>query len=103
MAFDEVSIAQPHFVARREAKEFLGWVLHEIVALDEELAAERDPPHTRRGIVGMIDRLQLLELAFGIVLDHDFQGPQHRHAPQRRAIELFADTELQHADIDHAD
>ena len=50
----------------------------------------------------MIDRFEHLELAFRIILDHDLQGPQHRHAPQRGAIEFLADAELQHADIDHA-
>ncbi len=50
----------------------------------------------------MIDRFELLDLAFRIIFDHDFQRPQHRHAPQRRLVELLANAELQHADVDHA-
>ncbi len=50
----------------------------------------------------MIDRLELLALAFRIVLDHDLERPQHRHPAQRRLVEEFADAELQHADIDDA-
>ncbi len=40
-ALDEIGVAQPHLVARRQAEELLRRVLHEIVALDVELAAER--------------------------------------------------------------
>ena len=50
----------------------------------------------------MIDRLELLDLPLRIVLDHDLQWPQHRHAPQRGAIELLANAIFEHADIDDA-
>ena len=54
------------------------------------------------GIVRVVDRLDLLDLPFRIILDHDLQRPQHRHAPLRRPVQLLADAEFQHADIDHA-
>ena len=47
-AFDEIGVAQPHLVARRQAEELLRRVLHEIVALDIELAAERNLSRARR-------------------------------------------------------
>ena len=50
----------------------------------------------------MIRGFELLDLAFRIILDHDLQRPQHRHAPQRRLVEMLADAEFQHADIDDA-
>ncbi len=50
----------------------------------------------------MVDGLELLDLAFRIILDHDLQRPQHRHAPLRRLVEVLANAEIQHADIDHA-
>ena len=50
--------------------------------LDVELPAETDFSRARRRIIGMVDGVELLELAFGIVLDHDLERPQHRHAPQ---------------------
>ena len=50
----------------------------------------------------MIDRVEFLALPFRIILDHDFQRPQHRHAPQRGLVERLAHRELEHADIDHA-
>ena len=39
---------------------------------------------------------------FRIILDHDLERPQHRHAPLRRLVEMLADRELEHADIDDA-
>ena len=50
----------------------------------------------------MVDRFDLLDLPFGVVLDHDLERPQHRHPPLRRLVEDFADAEFEHADIDHA-
>ena len=35
----------------------------------------------------MVDRFELLRLPFRVVLDHDLEGPQHRHPPQRGAVE----------------
>ncbi len=39
-ALDEIGVAKPHLGARRQAEEFLRRILHEIVLLDIELAAE---------------------------------------------------------------
>ncbi len=50
----------------------------------------------------MVDGLDLLDPTFRIILDHDLERPQHRHAPQRGAVEAFPDREFQHADIDDA-
>src|SRR5215510_735972 len=50
----------------------------------------------------MIDGLELLALSLGIVLDHDLERPQHRHAALGDAVEHLAHRELEHADIDHA-
>ena len=45
-AFDEIGIAQAHLIARRQPKEFLRRVFHEIILLDIELAAEGDAPRS---------------------------------------------------------
>ena len=50
----------------------------------------------------MIHRFEFFALAFRIILDHDLERPQHRHAPQRGLVEKLANAEFQHADIDHA-
>src|SRR5262245_55410332 len=72
-ASDEVGIAQPHLGAGREPEELLRRVLHEVVALDIELAPEPDAARAGRRIVGMVDSLELLALALGIILDHDLE------------------------------
>jgi hypothetical protein len=75
---------------------------------DQRTARSRNKGTSRKAlesgirVIGMVDRLQLLDLAFGIILDHDFQRPQHCHAAQRRLVEVLPDAELEHADIDHA-
>src|SRR5262249_35776614 len=50
----------------------------------------------------MVDGLELLALSLGIVLDHDLERPQHRHATLGDAVEHLAYRELEHTDIDHA-
>src|SRR5262249_56883803 len=46
---DEIGVAQAHFGARRKPEELLRRVLHEILALDVELAREADAAGARRG------------------------------------------------------
>ena len=50
----------------------------------------------------MIDGLELLALPFRIVLDHDLERPQHRHAPLRGLVEHLAHRKIEHRDVDHA-
>ncbi len=50
----------------------------------------------------MIDGVELLHLPFGVILDHDFQRLQHRHAAQRGLVERLAHRKFEHPDIDHA-
>src|SRR5205085_10750970 len=71
-AGNEIRVAQPHLGAGGETEELLRWALHEVVALDEDLAAELDAPRPRRRIVRMVDGLKLLTGAL-IVLDPHFQ------------------------------
>jgi hypothetical protein len=88
-AGDEVGIPQPHLAARREAEELLRRVLHEIFALDVELAGERHGA-CRRRILGIVDRLELSDLVLRIVLDHDLERIEHGHPPLRLAVQDLA-------------
>src|SRR5205085_11904957 len=98
---DEIRIAQAHFDTGRKPEELLWRILHEIVLLDENLAAKAHAPRARAGIVRVIDGFELLARPL-IVLDYDFQRPQHRHAPLRRLVQTLADGKIQHAEIDQA-
>jgi hypothetical protein len=72
---------------------------HEIVTLDVKFAAERDPARPGGGLVGMVDRFELFDLTFRIIVDHDFQWPKNCHAPLSCPVEDLADGELQHGDV----
>src|SRR5438045_1738807 len=62
-AGDEVPVAQPHFSPRREPKEFLRWILHEILALDVELLRKWDLSRSgQRNVVRKVGRVELVEL-----------------------------------------
>src|SRR3954452_15832073 len=67
---DEVAVAQAHFASRREAEIF--WRRHfaEIVLLDIQLAREWNLPRTGTLVLGIVSRVHLLDLAFGIIVDH---------------------------------
>ncbi len=47
----------------------------------------------------MILALHLLDLAFGIVVNHDPKRPQYAHHPLRVFIQFLTDTMLQHGQI----
>src|SRR5262245_63499875 len=50
----------------------------------------------------MIGGVELFDLSFGIVFDHDLQRTQHRHPAQRLFIEHLAHREIKHADVSDA-
>src|SRR5581483_10151388 len=76
--------------------------LHEIVALDVKFAAERNAAGSGSRIVWVVDSFDLLDLAFGVVFDHDLERPKHRHSSKRGLIQDFANAELEHSPVDHA-
>ena len=53
-------------------------------------------------VLRIVDRVELLRLAFRIVLDDDLQRPQHRHAARRGLVEELADRVLEHRHVDEA-
>ena len=102
VAGDEVRRAQPDLAAGRQAEELLGRVLHEVVALDPELAGERHLARPGRLVLRVVGDLHLLDLALGVVLDDDLEGVEHAEAAKRRAVEHVAHRVLEHLDLDHA-
>ena len=52
------------------------------------------------GVLGIVGRLHLLGLALGVVLDHQAQRPQHRHAPERAPVQVLAQAVLQQRHLD---
>src|SRR5437868_13516709 len=63
-AGDEVPVAQPHFSTRREPKEFLRWILHEVLALDVQLVRKWDLSRSGQwNVVRKVGRVELVDLA----------------------------------------
>ena len=50
----------------------------------------------------MVGGIELFGFAFRIILDHDLERAQHRHAPRRGLVEMLPDRKIQHGGIDHA-
>ena len=90
-AGDEISETQAHLAAGTEPIEFLRRFLHEIVGFDIKLAAERHLAHPSRWIGGMVRRLEGLGLTFRIILDHQLDRVEHRHAARGFPVEPLAD------------
>ena len=51
------------------------------------------------GSRGVVERLELLELALGPVVDDEPEGAEHRHRPGRGPVELVADAALEEAHL----
>ncbi len=100
-ALHDVAPAQADFAAGGEAEELLRRILEEVVALDPELAPEEDRTGPRRRVLGVVDRLELLELALRPVDERDLERIEDRHAAQRRAVELLAHAVLEESVLDH--
>ena len=54
------------------------------------------------GSSGLLTASSSSTCALGIILDHELQRAQHRHAPRRRPVQLLADGMLEHGDVDDA-
>ena len=97
-ALDEVRVAQAHLGAGREP-EVLGRRIAEIVLLDVKHARERHLARAGRRVLGVVDRVELLDLALGVVVDHHLEGPEHGHA-RGATIEVLAQGVLEERDVD---
>src|SRR5207245_8945989 len=81
-ALDDVGVAQADQGAGGEAEVLGGRGVPEVVLLYIKDAAKRDLSGTGGRILGIVDGLQLLDAVLGVILDDQFQRPQHSHAPQ---------------------
>src|SRR5262249_43548760 len=100
-AGDIVGVAQPYLAARGQTEELPGWVFTKIIAFNVEHARERHLACAHTLVLGIIDRLQLLHLAFRIVLDDHAQGAQDSHHTLSPLVEIFAQTVFEQGDVDH--
>src|SRR5207248_2164894 len=95
-------VAKPHLAPWSQAEELLGRILAEVILLDVKHPRKRHLPSARARILRVIDGLQLLAVALGIVFDHNPQRPQDREYPWGSLVQVFAQRILQPADLDSA-
>src|SRR3954453_15629500 len=81
----KICITEPHLAPWSQAMEIARRVLGEILALDVQLSAERDSPDAGGGIVGVRVCSEFLTATDRVILDHQLERAQHRHAARRNA------------------
>ena len=92
---DEIGIAQSHLAAQAQAEILLGSLLHKVLALDIELAAERNLTCAVGLVLGIVDGGEHFGLSFGIVVDDQFHRVQHCHAAGGHLVQMVAQAVLQ--------
>ena len=95
----EVTPAEADLLAGREAEIFLLRDLHEVGALDEQRLGEGHLAGAGGGVLGVIDGVELVDLAFGVVLDDEADRVQHRHEAGGGLVEVVADGVLEQGDV----
>ncbi len=99
-ALDEVGVAQTHLVARAQAVVFLGGDLHEVLAFDVDHLREGNTARSGLGILGVVDRLELLLASLFVVVDDYLQRVEHGHAALGHLVQVLAHAVLQFRDVD---
>src|SRR5262249_26706214 len=94
-ALDDVGGTQTNLGAGRQPEILLWGAVAEVVALDPQLAAERDLSRAGGGVFGIVDGIQLLDLALGVVGNDELEGAEDGHAPLGAAVEILADAMLE--------
>ena len=90
LALDKVGVAEADLPARGQPEELLGRVLHEILALDVQVAREGDLAASGGRILGVVDGVELLDPALGVVDKDDPERTQDGHHPGGGPVELLA-------------
>ena len=102
IAPDDEGVFEADFAAGFEPEEFRGRRFHEILALDEQFAAEGDFAPAGGFVLGIVDSLEFLHFAFGKIGDDDLEGPQHGQAAQGALVQVLADGVFEDGDVGDA-
>ena len=94
-AGNQAGVAQADFLARGQPVEPSRRVLHEIVALDVNLASERHAAGAHAVVFGVVNGLELFALLFRVVGNHHLQRIQHGHAPLGSPVQVIAQAVFQ--------
>src|SRR5512133_1180831 len=89
--FYDVCPLETHFHSRGETEKLVRRNLHKIILFDIYFSAERHQSLTHIFVLGIIDELNILNLAFRIVLYNDFQRTQNTKTPGGSYLQILAD------------
>src|SRR5690606_1919906 len=98
---NHVAATQTHLTAGDQALEAGRRDFFEITGINVDLATERQHANAHV-LLGMARKLKVLDLTFGIIGDNYLQRLKHTHGARRVGIKIFANGELEHADVHHA-
>ena len=98
-ALDDVAALEAHVPPRAKAEEFLRRILHEIIALDEHLAADGQFTIAHSGILRVVRDNRVGQRLVLPVFEYQLHRIEHRHAARRLAVENIAHLELQQCHI----
>ena len=92
---NQIRIPESYLTARSQAVVLRRRFFAEIFLFDIENPGKRNFACSTGRILGIIYRLELFHLIFGVVVNYQAQRMQHAHYPQRVPIQVLADTMLQ--------
>ena len=102
VAADDIGALETRLVAGIEAEVLLGRILHEVLALDIDLAGKHGFVRAHFGMVRMVFHIQLVTLVRGPVGQDHLQGPEHGHGTRRLFAQVLAHAVLQQGQINGA-
>ena len=97
---DEIGVAEPDLAPWREPEEFLRRIFEKVFTLDIEFTREGHATRPRGSVFRIIDRVQKLFLALGIVVDHNLERPLNAHPSRRFPIEDLPYMKFEVGEID---
>lgn len=99
-ASDEVAVAQTDLPSGGETAELPRRVLLKVVPLDIQLSRKGHLARPHRGVLGVVDGGQLVDLALRIVVDDDLQGVEDGHRARSAPVQVLPNGVLKHGDVD---
>src|SRR6185503_4822013 len=98
---DNIGVPDPYFASWGEPEKLFGGIFTEIVLLNIEDARKGNLSRSCRRILRIVDRFQFFRLVFGIVVEDDFEWPQHGHNPGCSFVQVFANKVFEQLHLDN--
>ena len=101
LALENANASQAHFLADRHAEELLIRLFHEVGAVDPDFTAKRNFTRSRALIKRIVRENDVSRLSIPIV-DHNFNGIDHRHSARGDLVKLLANAPFKKSRVGNA-